>query len=58
MLLDPFGDFGKMLVLLADVVLLAKVDEVDNRLGGQQKKRIDDLDLKLDVSAWVVSQRT
>ncbi len=57
-LLDPFGDFGKMLVLLADVVLLAKVDEVDNRLGGQQKKRIDDLDLKLDVSAWVVSQRT
>jgi len=45
-LLDPFGDFGKMLVLLADVVLLAKVDEVDNRLGGQQKKRIDDLDLK------------
>ena len=45
-LLDPFGDFGKMLVLLADVVLLAEVDEVDHGLGGQQEERVDDLDLR------------
>jgi hypothetical protein len=30
--LDPFSDLGQMLVLLADVVLLTQVDEVDNRL--------------------------
>jgi hypothetical protein len=30
--LDPFSDLGQMLVLLADVVLLAQVDKVDDRL--------------------------
>jgi hypothetical protein len=34
-----------MLVLLADIVLLAEVDEEDNRLGGQEEERVDDLDL-------------
>ena len=46
MLLDPLSDFGEMLVLLADVVPLAKVDEVDNRFGSEEKERIDDLNLK------------
>lgn len=46
-LFDPLGNFGKVLVLLADVVFLAEVDEVDHRLGGQQEKRVDDLDLRI-----------
>jgi hypothetical protein len=35
-----------MLVLLAHVVLLAEVDEVDDRLGRQEEERVDDLDLE------------
>jgi hypothetical protein len=34
-----------VLVLLADIVLLAEVDEEDDRLGGQEEERVDDLDL-------------
>jgi hypothetical protein len=34
-----------MLVLLADEVLLAEVDEEDNGLGGEEEERVDDLDL-------------
>jgi hypothetical protein len=34
-----------VLVLLADIVLLAEVDEEDDRLGGQKEERVDDLDL-------------
>ena len=34
-----------MLVLLSDVVLLAQVDEVDNRLGSEEEKRVDVLNL-------------
>lgn len=44
-LLDPFEHLGKVLVLLANVVLLAKVDEVDNGLGSEKEERVDDLDL-------------
>jgi hypothetical protein len=44
-LLDPLSDLGKMLILLADVVLLAEVDEVDDRLGSKQEKGVNDLDL-------------
>lgn len=43
--LDPLGNTGKILVLLADVVLLGKVDKVHDRLGRQEEQRIDDLDL-------------
>ena len=43
--LDPLSNFGKMLVLLADVVLLAQVDEVDDRLGRKEEERVDGLDL-------------
>jgi hypothetical protein len=43
--LDPFGDLGKMLVLLADVVLLAQVDEGYDGLSGEEEKRVDVLDL-------------
>ena len=43
--LDPFSNLGKMLVLLADVVLLAQVDKVYNRLSGEKEKRVDVLDL-------------
>lgn len=46
MLLDPFCYLGKMLVLLSDVVFLTKVDQVDNRLGREEEKRIYDFDLR------------
>jgi hypothetical protein len=45
MLLDPCGNLGQMLVLLANVVLLAQVDEVDDGLGREEEERVDDLDL-------------
>ena len=45
MLLDPFHNLSEMLVLLSDVVLLAQVDEVDNRLGSEEEKRVDVLNL-------------
>jgi hypothetical protein len=51
-LLDPFHDLAEMLVLLSDVVLLAQVDEVDNRLGGEEEERVDELDLETFVSNW------
>ena len=35
-----------MLVLLAKVVFLGKIDQIDNRFGGEQGQRIDDLDLR------------
>lgn len=44
-LLDPFRNLGKMLVLLADEVLLREVDKVDDGLSRQEEKRVDDLDL-------------
>jgi len=34
-----------VLVLLADVVLLAEVDEEDDGLGRKEEERVDDLDL-------------
>lgn len=45
MLLDPCSNLGQVLVLLADVVLLAEVDEVDDGLGRKEEERVDDLDL-------------
>lgn len=44
-LLDPLGDLGEVLVLLADVISLAEVDEVDNGLSRQEKERVDNLNL-------------
>ena len=38
-------DLGKPLVLLADVVLLAHVNEVDDRLGRQELKAINNVNL-------------
>jgi hypothetical protein len=35
------SDLGKVLVLLADVILLAQVDEVDNRLSREKEERVD-----------------
>lgn len=43
--LDPLEDLGEVLVLLANVVLFAKVDEVDHGLGSKKEERVDDLDL-------------
>ncbi len=40
-----------MFVLLADVVLLAEVDEVDDGLGGQKLKRVYNFDLCKDF--WI-----
>jgi len=51
MLLDPLGNLGKMLVLLADVVPLRQVDKVDDGLGRQEEERVDDLNLKRGQSA-------
>jgi len=34
-----------VLVLLADVVSLAQVDEIDDRLSRQEEERVDNLDL-------------
>jgi hypothetical protein len=45
-LLDPASNLGQMLVLLADVILLAKVDEKDNGLGREEEERVDDLNLE------------
>lgn len=44
-LLYPFSDLGKVLVLLPNVILLAEVDEVDDGLGREKEERVDDLDL-------------
>lgn len=49
-LVDPLNDLGKMLVLLANEILLGQVDKVDDRLGSQEEKRIDDLNLYERVS--------
>ena len=46
-----------MLVLLSDIVLLAQVDEVDDRLGGQKEERVDKFDLDISsVTAVKCSQ--
>ena len=45
MLFDPFGNLWKMLVLLSDVILFAKVDEVDDRFGTEEEERIYGFDL-------------
>ncbi|KAI6768176.1 hypothetical protein HG530_006185 [Fusarium avenaceum] len=49
-LVDPLNDLGKMLVLLADEVLLGQVDKVDDGLGSEEEKRVDDLNLYERVS--------
>ena len=51
MFLDPLSNLRQVLVLLPDVVLFAKIDEVYDRLGGKQKQWIDDFDLQNCVSA-------
>lgn len=43
--INPLLDAEQMLVLLADVVALGQVDEVDTRLGGQQQHGVDGLNL-------------
>lgn len=43
--LDPLKDLGEVLVLLADVISLAQVDQVHNRLGSEKEQRVDDFDL-------------
>ena len=45
MFLDPLSDLGKVLVLLADVVLFTEIDEIDNRLCGEEEERVDNFDL-------------
>jgi hypothetical protein len=44
-LLDPLNNLGEVLVLFPDIVPLGKVNQEDNRLGRQEEKRVDDLDL-------------
>lgn len=48
--LDPLKDLGQVLVLLADVIPLTQVDQVHDRLGGEQQKGVDDLDLDSFIS--------
>lgn len=45
MLLDPFGNLGQVLVLLADIVFLAEIDQVDDGLGRQKEERVNHLNL-------------
>lgn len=45
MLLDPFGNLGQVLVLLAEVVFLAEIDQVDDGLGRQKEERVNYLNL-------------
>jgi hypothetical protein len=35
------------LILFADVVLLAEIDEISDGLGGQQGEAVNDLDLQI-----------
>ena len=44
-LFDPFCNLRKMLVLLSDVVFLAKVNKVDDGFGGEEEERIYGFDL-------------
>ena len=44
-LLDPLGNLGQVLVLLADVILFGQVDKIDNGLGREQEERVDNLNL-------------
>ena len=46
MLFDPFSYFGEVFVFLADVVLFAEVDEVDDWFGGEEEERVYDFDLE------------
>lgn len=48
--LDPLEDLGKVLVLLAEIVLLAQVDQVDRRLGCQKEEGVDNFHLIIIVS--------
>lgn len=43
--LDPSSDSRKVLILLADVVLFAEVDEINDGFGGKEEKRVDYFDL-------------
>lgn len=45
MFLDPLGDLWKVLVLLTYIILLAEVDQINNRLGGKKKEGIYYFDL-------------
>ena len=43
---DPGFDLREPLILLANVVLFAEVDEVCDRLGGEKMEGVDELDLR------------
>lgn len=51
--LDPFEHLGKVLVLLAEVVLLAQVDQVDHRLSCKQEEGVDNFHLMIIVSCKI-----
>ena len=42
---DPFADFGKVLVFLAEVVFFGEVDKVDDWFSGEEEERVDYFDL-------------
>ena len=50
MLFAPFGNLGEILVLFPDIILLRQVDEINDRLRGQEEQRVDDLDLRVVYS--------
>lgn len=45
MFFDPFGDLGKIFILLSDVILLAEIDEVHDGFGTEEEERIYDFNL-------------
>lgn len=56
MLLAPLGDLGQMLVLFPDVILLRKIDQIDDGLGAEQEERVDDLNLFTSLVSFIRSK--
>jgi hypothetical protein len=56
MLLAPLRNLGKVLVLFPDVILLRKIDQIDNRLGTEQEERVDDLNLSPPLASTTTSR--
>ncbi len=52
-LFDPFGNLGEILVLLANVVFFAEVDQIDYWLGSEEEERVNYFDLAFDCVSSV-----
>lgn len=57
MLLAPLRDLGEVLVLFPDVILLRKIDQIDDGLGAEQEEGVDDLNLFMLLASFIRSKR-